>query len=118
MWASLILGVVWACWHLPFYATSAGGVGIPFSAYVALVIVMAVFLTWLYNNTKGSLLICVIAHFSFNAASAFIAGYLGLLPRMVFNIGCSIGLGLLVVAIVAHYGPTHLSKKAERLSHR
>ncbi|HYG56995.1 MAG TPA: hypothetical protein VD902_02860, partial [Symbiobacteriaceae bacterium] len=75
------------------------------------VVTMTIYLTWIYNNTKGNLVLCVLAHFSFNAASAFLAGYLGLLPRMVFNIGCSVGLVGLVVGIVLYYGPRRLSRQ-------
>lgn len=108
--SSLILGVIWAFWHLPFYATSGGGVGIPFPAYIALVVVVTIFLTWMYNNT-GSTLLCVLAHFSFNACSAFIPGHLGLMPAMLFYIGCSVGLVAIVAAIVVYSGPKHLSRK-------
>ena len=103
--SSLILGVIWACWHLPFYATSGGGAGIPFPAYLALVTVVTVYITWIYNNTRGSLLLCILTHFSFNAASAFLVLHLGLLPQMVFNIACSVSLLAVVVAIVWRYGP-------------
>jgi membrane protease YdiL (CAAX protease family) len=106
--SSLILGALWACWHLPFYAISGGGVGIPFPAYFALVTVLTIYITWIYNNTRGSLLLCVLAHFSFNAASAFLPGHLGLLPQMVFNIGASVGLSLVVAAIIVYCGPRYL----------
>jgi membrane protease YdiL (CAAX protease family) len=109
--SSLILGVVWAAWHLPFYATSGGGAGIPFPAYAALVTVLTIYFTWVYNNTRGSLVLCVLAHFSFNAASAFVVNHLGLLPRMVFNIGASVGLTLIVVAVVLYFGPKRLMRQ-------
>jgi uncharacterized protein len=109
--SSLILGVLWACWHLPFYGQAGGGAGIPFPAYAALVLVVSIFITWIYNNTGGSLLLCVLAHFSFNASSAFVAGYLGLLPPMVFNIACSVALTGLIVAIVLYYGPKRLVRQ-------
>ncbi|HWI63321.1 MAG TPA: type II CAAX endopeptidase family protein [Symbiobacteriaceae bacterium] len=110
--SSLILGVIWSCWHLPFYMNSGGKAGIPFPAYLALVTVMTIFLTWLYNNTGGSLLLTMLAHFSFNAGQAFIVSHLGLLPGMVFNIVCSVGLTLLVVGIVIYYGPRRLVRAA------
>lgn len=114
--SSLILGVIHACWHLPFYATSGGGVGIPFPAYLALVIVLTIFITWIYNNTGGSLLLTVLAHFSFNACSSFIPGYLGLMPPMVFYIAASVGLTSLVVGVVWYYGPSKLVRQGRRIA--
>lgn len=109
--SSIILGVIWACWHLPFYARSGGGAGMQFIIYFGMVMVLTIFITWIYNNTNGSLGLCVITHFCFNFDSAFIAGYLGLLPRMVFNIWCGALLGVYIIVIIFVFGPKYLSKK-------
>jgi membrane protease YdiL (CAAX protease family) len=109
--SSLILGTIWACWHLPFYAISGGGAGLPFPIYFVMVLVVTVFITWIYNNTKGSLLLCVFTHFAFNFSSAFIAGYLGLLPPMIFQMGCGAMLGIYVIVIIVVFGPKRLSRK-------
>jgi uncharacterized protein len=109
--SSLILGSIWACWHLPFYAISGGGAGLPFPIYFMMVLVMTVFITWIFNNSNGSLLLCVLTHFSFNASSAFIAGHLGLLPPMVFQMGCGAMLGIYVIVIIVTFGPKRLSRK-------
>lgn len=109
--SSLILGSIWACWHLPFYAISGGGAGLPFPIYFVMVLVVTVFITWIYNYSNGSLLLCVLTHFSFNFSSAFIAGHLGLLPPMVFQMGCGAMLGLYVIVIIVVFGPKRLSRK-------
>lgn len=109
--SSLILGAVWACWHLPFYAVSGGGAGLPFPIYFCMTVVVAIFITWIYNNTNGSLGLCVLTHFSFNFSSAFIAGYLGLLPPMVFYMGCGAMLGVYVIVVILVFGPRRLSRK-------
>lgn len=109
--SSIILGVIWACWHLPFYAASGGGAGLPFYIYLGMVIVLSIFITWIYNNTNGSLGLCVIAHFCFNFGSTFIAGYLGLLPKMLFYAGCGGLLGVYIIIIIIVFGPKHLSRK-------
>lgn len=108
--SSLILGVIWAFWHLPFYFISGGGAGIPFPIYVVLVTTIAIFITWIYNNTKGNLALCMLAHFCFNFNSAFLVGFLGLLPPMVFYISCGAGLGLLILAVILIFGPKNMSK--------
>lgn len=109
--SSLILGTIWACWHLPFYAISGGGAGLPFPIYFVMVLVVTIFITWIYNNTNGSLGLCVITHFCFNFSSAFIMGFLGLLPPMVFQIGCGGLLGVYVIVIIIVFGPKRLSRK-------
>jgi membrane protease YdiL (CAAX protease family) len=58
---SLILGVIWASWHIPqwFIPGEASG---SFPAFVVGVVTLSVLLAWLYNNSGGSLLIVVLAH--------------------------------------------------------
>jgi len=65
--ASLLLGVLWGLWHLPLLIAQglplafAGLVG--FISYVlAYPLPLAVLFTWVYNNTKGSLLLMVLFH--------------------------------------------------------
>lgn len=52
--ATLILGVVWGFWHLPKYLTHWNTAS--FAWLMVHIMAYAVLLTWLYNNTKGSLL--------------------------------------------------------------
>jgi membrane protease YdiL (CAAX protease family) len=108
--ASLILGVVWACWHLPLYLVESR---IPFYIFFALVLVITILMTWGYNNTNGSLLITVIFHFSFNFNGAFITGLLGLLPTMIFYIGGGVMIGVYLILVIIYFGPRNLSRKDE-----
>ena len=110
--SSLILGVIWCCWHLPlFFLTGSSQRGIPFPIYLMLVVTLGVYFTWLYNNTHGSLIITVLAHFSFNLSGGFIAGTLGLVPPMILYIVAGSLLVLTVIMVVIIYGPKNLSKK-------
>lgn len=69
--ASVILGAVWAAWHL------ANGT-IPglqhywtgFPAFLAFVIGQTVFFTWIFNLSKGSVLLAWITHASINLSLA------------------------------------------------
>ncbi|MBX3065353.1 MAG: CPBP family intramembrane metalloprotease [Anaerolineae bacterium] len=107
--ASVLLGIVWACWHIPFYA--APGHSIPFFIFVPLTIVLSIFFTWLYVNSGGSLILTVMAHYAFNFSGIFISGYFGLIPPMVLQISGGIGITLLTIAIVFIYGAKYLTRK-------
>lgn len=110
--SSLILGVIWTCWHIPlFFLPGSSQQGIPFPIYLMLVVTLGVYFTWLYNNTRGSLIITVLAHFSFNMSGGFIAGTLGLLPPMVLYIAAGSMLVLSVVGVVIYFGVKSLSRK-------
>ena len=108
--SSLILGIIWACWHLPFYFVETR---MAFYIYVPLVLVISILMTWGYNNTYGSLLITIIFHFSFNFNGRFITGNLGLLPQMVFQIAGGVMIGIYVIVVVLYAGPEKLSRKLD-----
>lgn len=68
--STLILGVVWGLWHLPKFLSHWNVVS--FAWFMAHIMAYAVLLTWLYNNTKGSLLLATICHASSNTVSIFV----------------------------------------------
>ena len=110
--SSLILGVIWCCWHIPLYfQTGSSQQGIPFPIYLMLVVTVTLYMTWLYNNTRGSLIITVLAHFSFNLSGGFIAGTLGLLPPMVLYMAAGSILVLSVIGVILYFGTRSLSRK-------
>ena len=68
--SSLILGLIWGFWHLPKYL-APGSTG-SFIAGMVKILAEAILYTWLYNNTKGSLLLATILHASGNTAGVFL----------------------------------------------
>jgi uncharacterized protein len=75
--ASLILGTLWACWHLPmfFYRDTYMKLGIMGFPMLALSLIFAAMIfTWLYNSTNGSVWIAIIFHAVFNWLTANEAG--------------------------------------------
>jgi membrane protease YdiL (CAAX protease family) len=110
--SSLILGTIWTCWHIPlFFLTGSSQQGIPFPVYLMLGLALTTYMTWLYNNTRGSLIIAVLAHFCFNISGGFIAGTLGLLPPMILYVAAGSLLLVTVIAVVIYFGPKTLSRK-------
>jgi hypothetical protein len=66
---SLILGPIWALWHLPLFWVPAWNTPptiLNIVLYVISAIAFTIVMTWVFNNTKGSLLIAVLMHASFN----------------------------------------------------
>jgi membrane protease YdiL (CAAX protease family) len=66
--ASLLLGLVWSCWHLPLFFLSVGGdqFGQSFPTYLLQVTALSVAMAWLMGNTGGSLLLAVLFHSAIN----------------------------------------------------
>ncbi len=108
--ASIFLGIIWACWHIPLYFIEPR---IPFYIFIFLVVVISILMTWGYNNTKGSLIITIIFHFSFNFNGTFITGLFGLLPQMVFYIGGGVMIGIYLIIVIIYAGPKKLSRKLD-----
>lgn len=65
--ASLLLGVIWAVWHLPlFFIAGTTTTGQSFPLYALQVTALSVALAWLYRNTNGSLLLTMLMHAAVN----------------------------------------------------
>jgi uncharacterized protein len=66
--ASLVLGVIWAVWHIPLMGGEFQPPVIPF--FVASVLAGSVVSAWLFNRAKGSLLPLPIFHATVNSVGA------------------------------------------------
>ena len=65
--ASLLLGLIWACWHLPqFFIPEADTYGQSFFVYALQVTGLSVAMAWLYARTNGSLLLVMLLHSAVN----------------------------------------------------
>jgi len=74
---SLLLGVIWACWHLPlFFIPGIDKFGQSFPVYALQVTALSVALAWLYANTRGSLLLVMLMHSAVNQT-------IGIVPSVV-----------------------------------
>ena len=86
--STLILGILWACWHLPmfFYRDTYMKMGIMGFPMLALSLIFAAMIfTWLYNSTNGSLWIVIIFHAVFNWLTANEAG--GQFAAAILSVG-------------------------------
>jgi uncharacterized protein len=65
--ASILLGLIWACWHLPqFFIAEADTYGQSFYVFVLQVTGLSVAMAWLYAHTDGSLLLVMVLHAAVN----------------------------------------------------
>jgi len=72
-WASLLVGVTWAAWHLPMFFMPGGDmVGQSFPLFVLMVTALSVPMAWLYRRTDGSLLLTMIMHAAVNNTAAIV----------------------------------------------
>jgi membrane protease YdiL (CAAX protease family) len=106
--ASLILGVLWAFWHLPFVAT---GEDIWVDAFLFPIIWSPVY-AWLFNNASGSVLIVMLFH---NMNNTFSSGFVGQMfsgADSVNQAWLRLALwGVVAIVVVVVYGSQHLSRE-------
>jgi uncharacterized protein len=82
---TLILGLLWALWHLPEFLVPAWAEASGGSSFLAIVkfvliaIAFAIVTTWVFNNTKGSVFMAILVHASIDTFSIPVGG-LGSLP--------------------------------------
>jgi membrane protease YdiL (CAAX protease family) len=62
--SGLIIGVMWALWHLPAFALSGTIQSAwAFGPYVAGVVALSVIMSWFFNASRGSILVAWLIHF-------------------------------------------------------
>jgi CAAX protease family protein len=78
--SSLILGVLWAVWHAPgrFGGVEAKSVSDTLVEWILIILVTVIF-TWIFNRTKGSVLVTALLHPAMNATTKYLTGSLGAL---------------------------------------
>jgi len=113
--ASLMIGVVWVGWHAPlFVVPGAIQAELAFLPFFVQGIALSVLFTWLYNSTRGSLLLVVLLHGAVNAwltSVWFLRGDVNSTTLWVFA-----GLvGVTAVCVVVMYGGEHLSRHRRQI---
>ena len=115
--SSLLLGSLWTLWHLPLAfvlgANQAELGTFGWIIYTILIFTITIILTWLYNNSKGSLVIVILAHFFFNVGSNIVVNMFGLVDGMIYNIVGGVAGVIYLVIIFSRYGYKRFSKLDE-----
>jgi membrane protease YdiL (CAAX protease family) len=107
--SSLILGAVWGLWHLPKYL-GPGDRG-SFALGTVKILADAILYTWLYNGTKGSLLLAAILHASGNTAGVFLPMANTASGSNAGVLAIAVALEIIaVIAVTRIAGPARLSR--------
>lgn len=121
--ASMIIGVVWAFWHLPYFfipiTPHSGFTLVNQVGWFIGIMLLSVILAWAYNNT-GSVLIVMVMHAMVNTADIL----LPLIPERIAQDGVIIESAVamvtvtqlavqlvVVLGIIVYFGPRFLSRK-------
>lgn len=103
--STLILGFIWGLWHLPKRVSHWNTAS--FIWFIIFTMAIAVLYTWLYNSTRGSLLLVTLFHASSNTAGVF-------LPTESAYIFEAVLIVIAAVLVVVLAGPEHLSRTEPR----
>jgi len=118
--SGLIVGVVWATWHIPMFfikGTSQyeqglqGGLLPAILGYSTFVIANSVLFTWLFNNTRGSVLLAAVFHGASNTWGGYIDVYRGHFNGIIVFMVVSV---LVTTLISAMAGAKDLSRTFKR----
>lgn len=108
--SSIIIGFFWSLWHLPMFFSPASPLfATPIPLYFLFITSSSILYTWVYNNTNGSVLLCLLFHTATNFFGT-------IFPIMPISNGSLIPIylvtGLLIIValtVIFKAGPTKLS---------
>jgi uncharacterized protein len=101
--ATLIVGILWGFWHLPLVFLVGNAMSeFPLVWFVSIVTDAFIY-TWIYNSTKGSILLVALFHGALNIVGAFIPG---VSPIAYALLNC-----VLAIILIAVFGKVNLSRR-------
>ena len=107
--ASLILGTITFLFHLPLFVTSDSiQTSMPMFGFLVEIVAGTVITTWIYNNTRGSLLLAYLGHAATNTwGHSQVFPVTAAVPLFWLHVGLVV---LVAVVIVIVSGAMHLSR--------
>jgi len=114
--SSLIVGVVWALWHLPLFmmvGTSQHELGDPFISFLIKITASSILYTWLYNNTKHSLWSAILLHWLYTYASLVVSS--GITRSPLYNWLECLPYVIIAIVVVLIWKPQTLSRSQKTI---
>lgn len=97
--AALLLGAIWGVWHLPLFLTEGTFQSqVPFLGFMLSAVATSVMITWLFDHTRGSVLLAALFHAVTDVAIA-VSGVMTSgtqLFWLMVAVQCVIALGLAI----------------------
>ncbi|MEJ2270937.1 MAG: CPBP family intramembrane metalloprotease [Candidatus Bathyarchaeota archaeon] len=73
--ASIFLGIIWICWHIPLFFTKGEGKAFEtqyFPFFLVMATLLTISFTWFHNNSSGGVLAAIVFHTAINFAGIVI----------------------------------------------
>jgi len=113
--SSLILGVIWTMFHLPLFFTVTGSsqADWSFASFTISTLAITVLYTWLYNNTRGSVLLAYLLHAAANTWSqVFAIDHANQLVNWILT-GVIVLVAVIVLAQAGAQNLSHTNKRVQ-----
>lgn len=116
--SSVVLGVIWACWHIPLFFTPGEGKSFEaqyFPLFLAMAVLLAISFTWFHNNTNGSVLAAIVFHTSVNFSGIVVPvtrSYA--VPSSLGYLALDSVILVLTVMIILFFGAKNLVRDAQK----
>ena len=109
--SSLILGLLWGLWHMPLFLTPETFQSqLPFVGFLLSAVATSIMHTWLFNNTRGSVLLAAIFHAATDASIL----YLGVMTGGGVHFWIFVMVQWIAVAVIIwRTGAQHLTRKTD-----
>ncbi len=114
--SSLIVGLVWALWHLPLFmmvGTSYHDLAIPFVGFLLGMLAVSVLFTWLHNNTAGSIWTAIYFHWLYTYSAQVVAS--GVTRSPLYNWLEYLPYVTMAAIVVLIWKPQTLSRRQKTL---
>jgi len=114
--SSLILGVIWALWHIPLFFMKGQWQHdvlkfgtMDFWTFIFSPIILSILFTWIYNNTNRSTLSAILFHFMINFSGNLIPlTKQGRLYTLILTV-------ILSVIVIVIFGPKTLTRQNRKI---
>jgi membrane protease YdiL (CAAX protease family) len=103
---TILLGILWGGWHLPLFLTSwqEGASGPAICEFILGTVSIAIIISWVFNHTRGSLLIAILIHATVDAFTS-VAAETGLFSEQWMqkyeDLALMIGAGVVALVLIA-----------------